>query len=79
MTEVDVGELRNREGAAIERVVKYSLLSASDGYDEAPEDPGWTADYHEDELRDAIVEAGAAIENRRRAEGKPIKEARNGA
>lgn len=44
-----------------EKVVKASLLVASDHWDEKAEDPSWGADMHEDMLTDAILEAAGAV------------------
>lgn len=59
---------------AVEKVTHAALLRASDKFHQEAEDPGWTADMHENMLDEAIKEAAAAInlhrEARRRLEGK---------
>lgn len=72
---IDVADLRNREAAEIEKVTKLSLLSAAERFDVAAEDPGWQSDMYDDYLRDAIMDAAAAIINRRSAESKTKKTA----
>lgn len=58
-----------------EKVVKAALYVASDNFDQKAEDPGWTAELHDEMLTEAIKEYGAALNNldelqRQAAEGR---------
>lgn len=91
MTVPDKAELKDRLDratqrvhVATEKVVQASLFCASDHFNEQAEDPGWTAEMHEDMLADAIVEAAAEINVMQAAEkefkfgGPVLRRSKNG-
>lgn len=67
--DVDLGELRNKEGAARDKVIRASLALGATHFAQEAADPGWDADMYEDMLRDHVCEYADAIRARREANG----------
>lgn len=66
---VDPAELRMAEDVGRGKVLRASLGLASTHFAQEAADPGWDADYQEDNLRDAVCEYADAIRARREFEG----------
>lgn len=61
----DPGELVNREGGCMEKVVFHAVHIAAARFNPDEADPGFSADMHEDILRDACIDYVQAILARR--------------
>lgn len=66
----DLEHAKARANVAIEKVIKLSLLVASEHFDEQPEDPGWQAEMYEGHLCEAIRAAAAELDVLKAAEKK---------
>lgn len=67
--DVDPGQLVGAEGAAMENVVYHATMIAAERFNPDPADPGWTAEMHEDALREASLAYTQAFLARRSHSG----------
>jgi hypothetical protein len=63
--DIDTGQLVNCEGATMEHVVYHAAMIAAERFNPDPADPGWTAEMHEDALREACLAYAQAFLARR--------------